>query len=173
MGLVRSAVPAVTTDTALRLRREVNRMPETYRLYGAKGGGSMIVEAAFAIAHVPVKVVDLDWEDLGWESKILKPLNPLGQVPTMVMPDGTPLTESAAILLHLADKVSGSGLAPAADHPERPVFLRYLILLVSAIYPTFTYGDAPKRWLDGDEKAAKKRSHAWHEEMTGAAAKRS
>ena len=24
------------------------------------------------------------------------------------------------------------------------------------MYPTFTYGDDPKRWLDGDEEAAKK-----------------
>ena len=27
---------------------------------------------------------------------------------------------------------------------------------MSAVYPTFTYGDEPKRWLDGDEQAGKK-----------------
>ena len=28
--------------------------------------------------------------------------------------------------------------------------------MVAAVYPTFTYGDDPRRWLDGDDDAAKK-----------------
>ncbi len=42
------------------------------------------------------------------------------------------------------------------DHADRPAFLRRLIFLASAIYPTFTYGDVPDRWVSGDETAAEK-----------------
>ena len=130
-------------------------MSEPYRLYGAKGGGSMIVEAAFTRTGAPVEFIDLDWDDIGWSSKTLAPLNPLGQVPTVVMPDGKVMTESAAIILHLADRYPHAGLVPAVDDPLRPTFLRWLVFLVSAVYPTFTYGDAPKRWVGGDEAAGK------------------
>ena len=32
---------------------------------------------------------------------------------------------------------------------ERLPFLRWMIFLVAAIYPTYTYGDDPKKWLPG------------------------
>lgn len=127
-----------------------------YRLYGAKGSGAMIVEVAFARANVPVELIDLAWDDIGWNSRTLAPLNPLGQVPTLVMPDGSVMTESAAIILHLGDVAPSAGLVPPSNDPQRPAFLRWLVFLVSAVYSTFTYGDDPKRWLDGDETAAKK-----------------
>lgn len=128
----------------------------TYRLYGQAGSGSMIVEAAFAIAEVRVDCVDVPWEDLGWESKALHGINPLGQLPTLILPDATVMTESAAMILHLADRNPGAGLVPPAGHPERDAFLRWLVFLVAAVYPTFTYGDEPERWVEGDASAAKK-----------------
>jgi GST-like protein len=126
-----------------------------YKLYGAKGGGSMIVEAAFARTSLPVEFVDLAWDDIGWNSRTLAPLNPLGQIPTLVMPDGTVMTESAAIMLHLAEVAPDADLVPARDHPQHTAFLRWLVFLVAAVYPTFTFGDVPQRWVAGDEGAAK------------------
>lgn len=131
-------------------------MTKPYTLYAAKGGGSMIVELAFAATSLPLKIVDLDWKDVGWDSKALAKINPLGQVPTLILPDGAVMAESAAIVLHLADLVPEANLAPAPNDPLRAQFLRWLIFLVSAVYPTFTYGDDPKRWLAGDEDAGKK-----------------
>lgn len=131
-------------------------MPKPYTLYAAKGGGSMIVELAFAQTELPLKIVDVPWKDTGWKSKKLKPFNPLGQVPTLTMPNGDVLTESAAIILHIADRVPEAMLMPPLGDADRAQFLRWLIFLVSAVYPTFTYGDDPKRWLDGDEQAGQK-----------------
>jgi GST-like protein len=72
-------------------------------------------------------------------------------LPTVLMPDGTVLTESAAIFLHLADHASvEAGLAPPPDSTTRPHFLRWLIFLVAALYPTWTYGDEPSRYVEGD-----------------------
>jgi GST-like protein len=125
-----------------------------YKLYGAKGSGSMIVEAAFGRARLPVEFVDLAFDDVGWGSRSLAPLNPLGQVPTLVMPDGSIMTESAAIVLHIAERAPQANLVPALDHPQHTAFLRWLVFLVSPVYSTFTYGDVPKRWVAGDEAAA-------------------
>jgi GST-like protein len=77
------------------------------------------------------------------------------------------MTESAAIILHLADRKPEANLVPPADHPQRTHFLRWLIFLVSPLYSTFTYGDDSKRWLAGDEAAAEKlrASTAAHREM--------
>ncbi len=129
-----------------------------YKLYGAKGGGSMIVEAAFAFAGLPLDIVDLEWDDTGWESRTLKELNPLGQVPTLILQNGKVLTESAAIILHLADTLRDFSLAPSQSDPHRPAFLRWLIFLVAAVYPTYTYGDTPRRWVgEGTKEGAGKR----------------
>jgi GST-like protein len=131
-------------------------MPKPYTLYAAKGGGSMIVELAFARTDLPLKVVDVPWTDVGWKSKALASFNPLGQVPTLVLPNGGVMTESAAIVLHLGDRAPRARLVPGPRERERTQFLRWLIFLVAAVYPTFTYGDTPKRWLAGDEGAGKK-----------------
>lgn len=132
-------------------------MAKSYRLYAAKGGGSMIIEAAFAFTKLPLKVQNVEWSDLGWESRTLKDINPLGQVPTLVLPDGTVLTESAAMILHLADEVKGFPLVPPATSPSRASFLRWLVFLTAAVYPTFTYGDVPERWVGAPkEKGAGK-----------------
>ncbi len=125
---------------------------KAYKLYGASGGGSMIVEAAFGFTKLPVEFVDVPWDDTGWNSKTLKKLNPLGQVPTLVLPDATVMSESAAIILHIADKVPGFELVPPRAHAKRAQFLRWLVFLVAAVYPTFTYGDVTERWVGAGHK---------------------
>lgn len=127
-----------------------------YQLYTNPGSGGTIVETAFAVAGVPVELIDVGWDDLGWNSKRLIRHNPLGQVPTLILPDGQVMTESAAMMLHLADIRPESGLVPGSHQPGRPAFLRWLMFIVSAAYPTFTYGDVPGRWVGGDGVAADK-----------------
>jgi len=132
-------------------------MTQSFVLYGAPGCGSMIVEAALAAAGIVPDFVDLDIESVGWrgDPRLLE-LNPLGQVPTLVLPDGTVMTETAAMILHLSDLRPEAGLMPPPGDPQRPVFLRWLQFLVAAVYPTFTYGDVPARWVEGDEAAAER-----------------
>mgnify|MGYP001112809741 CR=1 FL=1 len=125
-----------------------------YHLIASKGCGSMIVEAALALAKLPHEVEMIPYVEPGPQRDRLLALNPLGQVPTLVLPDGRAMTESAAIILYIADQAPQAGLVPAAEDPARPLFLRWLAFIVAAIYPTFTYGDDPQRWA-GDEDAGK------------------
>ncbi len=113
----------------------------------------MIVEAAIALCDAEVEIIDVEWDDLGWSSAALGELNPLGQLPTLVLPDGSVMTESAAMLMHLHDAYPQAQLIPTASDPERNTFLRWFVFLVAAVYPTFTYGDVPKRWVGGDAEA--------------------
>lgn len=114
----------------------------------------MIVEAAFALGGVPCDVEMIPYGGEGGpdHQKLLQ-LNPLGQVPTLILPDGRVMTESAAMILHLADLAPQAGLAPRAEDPLRPLFLRWLVYLVAALYPTFTYGDDPKKWAPDEASA--------------------
>ena len=117
----------------------------------------MIVEAAFGFTKLPLVIKDVPWNDLGWESKTLGSINPLGQIPTLELPDGSVMTESAAIVLHLSDRVPDFELVPSATSKQRAEFLRWLVFLVSALYPTYTYGDVPERWVGEpkDKRAGK------------------
>jgi GST-like protein len=78
-------------------------------------------------------------------------VNPAGQVPTLVLADGTVMTESAAITLYLAELTGKDTLVPAAGSADRAAFLRWLIFIVANIYPTYTYGDVPARFVAGDK----------------------
>ena len=125
-----------------------------YRLIASKGCGSAVVEAGLVLANLPFTVDEIDYGVPGPDRDRLRALNPLEQVPTLVMPDGAVMTESAAMLLHLADVAPQAGLAPAAGDRVRPAFLRWLMFINAAIYPTYTYGDEPPKWVgDGDAGA--------------------
>jgi len=126
-----------------------------YVLHGNPGWGSAIVEAQLAWYGLPYRIEDVgDVFDSEEARQRLRPLNPLAQVPTLVLPDGQVMTESAAITLHLADRVGRDDLVPGPAAPERAAFLRWLVFLVANVYPTFTYGDVPTRFVK-DEAAAK------------------
>lgn len=129
-----------------------------YTLYATSLTGSTISEIMLALAGVTYEIKSIDpWESPA-DREALRQLNPLTQIPVLILPDGTVMTESAAITLHLADVAPDAGLAPPADHPDRPAFLRRLVFLVSALYPTWTFGDDPGRWVSGDAAKAELRA---------------
>ena len=118
-----------------------------WQLYGVRGWGSTLAEAALAWVGAPFEFIDVEgFDQLGPARDRLLVLNPLARVPTVVAPDGQIMTESAAIVLRLAELHPDSGLAPSVDEPLRPAFLNRLIWFVSVLYPTFTYRDYPERW---------------------------
>ena len=119
-----------------------------YTLWGRPGWGSALVEAQLDWYGLPFAyetVGDL-FKDPDAKARLEK-VNPLAQVPTLVMPDGTVMSESAAITLLLADVTGSDALVPAPGSPERAAFLRWLVFLVANIYPTFTYADDPARFV--------------------------
>jgi len=114
-------------------------------LYGSKGSGSAAIEAALELARVPYRVVETaTWERNAAYDDLLK-VNPLGQVPTLVLPDGTAISESAAILIHLGLAHPASGLLPA-DAAGRARTLRGLVFVAANCYAAIGVIDYPERW---------------------------
>ena len=128
-------------------------MSQTLVVYGASGSGSMPVEAALTLMGVPHQVVEAPtWEGEAERDKVA-PVNPMRQIPALVLPSGEVLTESAAILLWLTEQHPQAGLAPPPGDPKRAQFLRWMSFIPGAIYSMYWVRDVPSR-LAGDGEAA-------------------
>lgn len=112
----------------------MNVHPEEYLLYGAPHSGAVAVEAVLTLLGQPYRLI----EAATWQSKAARERvgahNALRQIPTLVLPGGELLTESAAILIHLAEQHPEARLAPGLADPARGAFLRWMFFVSSAIY---------------------------------------
>jgi GST-like protein len=103
-------------------------------LYGAEGSGSIAVEAALTMLGIPYSLVEgATWVEASAREAVA-PQNPMRQVPTLALSDGEVMTESAAILLYLADAYPQAHLAPTTTEPSRRQYSRWMIYVSSAIY---------------------------------------
>jgi GST-like protein len=124
-----------------------------YTLYGKKGSGSATTEAALEIVGAPYRVIETaSWEPNDAFPDLLK-LNPLGQIPTLVLPDGGVLSESAAILIHLGEAHPDGGLLPQ-ERSARAQAVRGMVFIAANCYAAISIIDFPERWCadaDSDE----------------------
>jgi len=86
----------------------------------------------------------------------LKTVNPLGQIPTLLLEDGRALTESAAILIHLGLVHPGSGLLPV--DPAQSI--RGLVYIAANCYAAISVIDFPERWVAEPDEATCERIKA-------------
>lgn len=120
-------------------------MNQSLTVYGALGSGSVPVEAALTLIGRPYEVIEgATWEH---DSEVLarvKAVNPMLQIPAVVLPSGEIVTESGAILIGLADAHPQARLGPAIGDPRRAQFLRW-ISFVASIYGFYWVKDDPSR----------------------------
>jgi GST-like protein len=129
-------------------------MTEAFVVYGASGSGSVPIEATLTLLGLPYRVVDCrPWQE-PHEAIKLGRINPLLQVPALVLPTGVVMTESAAILLWLADFYPQGRLGPGITDAMRPTFLRWMAFVSSAIYALYWISDSPSRILERAEDHA-------------------
>lgn len=115
-----------------------------YKLYWRQRSGAFAPAAVLAELNIPTEMIPLDKATRAHESAEFRAVNPMGQMPALVLPGGEVMTESAAIVLYLADAHPESGLAPAVDDSRRAPFLRWLFFSQCNIYETdlrYTYAD--------------------------------
>ncbi len=125
-----------------------------YTLFGFKGSGSAAVECALEMTGAPYRIV----ETASWEHNDalaeLERVNPLKQIPTLQLPDGTVLSESAAILMHLGFAFAHSGLLPEPSN-ERDLALRGLVYIAANCYSCISVIDYPERFTTATDEAAR------------------
>jgi len=127
-----------------------------YTLYGTRGSGSAAIEVALAACRQPFEQVTASsWEPASAQ-RALKRLNPMQQIPTLVLPDGSVLTESAAILIHLGLAFPKSKLLPTAAS-ARAQAIRGLVFIAANCYSAISIGDYPQRWTTATTKPAQEK----------------
>ena len=126
-----------------------------YVLFSAQGSGGVAVEAALTLMGQTYQLIDaptFDPDQAAAGDQVLA-ANPLRQVPALVMPGGETLTESAAILIWLAEQHPQARLAPAPGDPARGPFLRWMSFVSSAIYAHYWLKDDPMRLVSDPAQA--------------------
>lgn len=116
-------------------------------LYGAAGSGSVAVEAALTLLGLEYQVVEAaPWGDAQAQAAAGR-YNPLGEVPTLVLPGGEVMTQSAAILIWLGDRYAQAGFSPRPEDRRRVSYLRWMSFVPGAVYWNYTVRDHPERWV--------------------------
>ena len=142
---------------------------DRYTLYGAPGSGATPIHAALTLIGAQVDTVDMSpWEGESERERVAD-VNPMRQVPALVLPSGELMTESAAILIWLGDRYPEAGLCPAPDDPMRARYLRWMVYLPAAIYSLFWVRDDPDRLVPDTsaqpamlERTAERIAQCWH-----------
>jgi GST-like protein len=128
-------------------------------LFGTKGSGSASIEAALEIAGLDYRKVEAaSWTPSPGLDE-LKRVNPLAQIPTLVLDDGSVVTESAAILIHLGLAHPDSGLI-ASEPARRAQQIRGLVYIAANCYAGIGILDYPDRWYPDPDDAVKKAMQA-------------
>jgi glutathione S-transferase len=106
----------------------------SYTLFYAPGAASLAVHWMLIELGVEFRAERLDLEAGEQRSLAYLQLNPAGRVPTLVV-DGQAYTESAALLMLLAERHSEAKLAPVSGNALRGKWLETMIYLTNTISP--------------------------------------
>lgn len=130
----------------------------SFTLYGDLGSGAFSAEAALAEAGAPYTFELVSLEKGEQKQPAFLAINPSGKMPALRLPEGEIVTESAAILLTLADHFPQARLLPPQAGPDRAQAYRWLAFMTSEIYPMVEIADYPERFAPpgGDMDALRK-----------------
>jgi GST-like protein len=106
-----------------------------YTLYHDLGSTSAAPQAMLSMIGAPYRLERVPLYTPLHRTPAYLAVNPLGTVPSLLLPDGETVTESAAILLLLGERHPEAGLVPVPGSPDRPRFLRWLTYLSATVYP--------------------------------------
>ena len=123
-----------------------------YKLYGRANAGSLAPQMVLEEIGAPYELI---WVGRGpAELEAFRRVNPAGKVPALVLPDGAPMFESAAILIHLTDAHPTARLAPVAGSTAHARFLQWMLFLSSNVYEAALRIYYPERYSTAGQAAA-------------------
>jgi glutathione S-transferase/GST-like protein len=119
-----------------------------YRLFWAPNTGAFAPQIILeeVAADYELEVLDYDAHE-ETESDFLA-VNPRGQIPALVLPDGTVITESAAMVLHIADAHPEKNLLPPLGSIRRARIYRWLFYAVANLYESYLRFNYSDRFAD-------------------------
>ena len=132
----------------------------SYTLYGDLGSGAFSAEAALAEAGAPYSFELVSLEKNEQKQPAFLAINPSGKMPALRLPEGEIVTESAAILLTLADHFPQARLLPPQASNDRAYAYRWLAFMAGEIYPIVEIVDYPARFVPDGAAAEALRAKA-------------
>ena len=105
-----------------------------FKLYARPSAGSAAVEALLAECGADFEIIDVLRGPDGSVPESFLQINPRAEVPSLLLTDNSIMTESAAMMIYLADLHPAAGLAPAINSPLRARYLRWILYFATAVY---------------------------------------
>lgn len=135
-------------------------MSEMYTLYSMQFSGNCYKpRLAMHELGIPFRIVDFKKGTGQTTSPEFLAINPNAQVPLLVLPDGRPLAESDAMLLHLAE---GSDLIPA-DSYDRALCYQWLFFEQYSHEPVIAVARNWLRYIPGGRETMAHRIDEWQQ----------
>ncbi len=125
----------------------------TFTLFWRERSSSFAPHALLIELALPFTAVRVDSKAGDNQKPAYLALNPTGRIPTLALPDSTVMTESAAMVLHLAESRPEANLLPPAGSSQKATLLRWLFFSVSSLYETDLRYSYPDRYT-ADPKGA-------------------
>lgn len=117
-----------------------------YTLYYSPSTASMAVHWMLIELAMPFELVLVDIKAKAQKSPEFLRLNPSGHVPVLVI-DGVPYSECAALLMLLAERHPAANLSPAVGTAERSLYLQTMFYLANTLQPAY------RSWFYPEEAA--------------------
>jgi GST-like protein len=124
-----------------------------YTVYGTRGSSNCAIECALAEAGAEYDFVQVSLASNAQLDDEFAAINPARKIPALRLPSGETITESAAILLTIADRYPDCGLLPPVGSDARARALRWIAFCASEIYPIVEIVDYPERFVPAGEQA--------------------
>jgi glutathione S-transferase len=116
----------------------------TYKLYGRPGAGSLAPQILLEEIGAAYEVLWVGQSPAEIEN--FRRINPAGKIPMLVLADGTAVSESAAILIHLTHAHAAADLAPIAGTSAHARFLQWMVFLSANVYEAALRYFHPERY---------------------------
>jgi len=104
----------------------------SYKLYGRRSAGSLAPQILLEEIGASYELILVGKTPA--ELEALRQVNPAGKIPSLVLPDGTAVAESAAILIHLTNAHPEAGFAPPVGSTAHARFLQWMVFLSANLY---------------------------------------
>lgn len=131
-----------------------------YKLYWDTRTGAFAPEAILVLAGASYEAVRIDHRKGDNRKPEFLAINPMGQLPVLLLPDGTLMTESLAIVLYLVGAHPHPDLAPKPGTRESAIFHRWIAFVAVNAYMADLRASYPDRYsldsngADGVQRAA-------------------
>lgn len=120
----------------------------TYKLYWHPGVSSLAPMAVLEETGADYEAILVNAEAGEHQTETYRRIHPYGRIPALVLPDGQPMFESAAITIYVADQFPESGLAPKPGSSKKAHYYQWILFLTDTLYPTYNRMYHPERYID-------------------------